>query len=123
MGKKKSKSGGKPKDHGEYRETNEFHDGLEMDGADAFEAMQDAKNNLKMGQIKSRHKIPDVSGGVEELYALSGDSDSDDENLPEGVEFDDDDEQTVIRYTGCPVNWYSLLISIPDFSDCLMKKI
>ena len=43
-------------------------------------------------------KIPDVSGGVEELYALSGDSDSDDENLPEGVEFDDDDEQTVIRY-------------------------
>ena len=98
MGKKKSKSGGKPKDHGEYRETNEFHDGLEMDGADAFEAMQDAKNNLKMGQIKSRHKIPDVSGGVEELYALSGDSDSDDENLPEGVEFDDDDEQTVIRY-------------------------
>ena len=98
MAKKKSKSGGKPKDHGEYRETNEFHDGLEMDGADAFEAMQDAKNNLKMGQIKSRHKIPDVSGGVEELYALSGDSDSDDENLPEGVEFDDDDEQTVIRY-------------------------
>jgi len=94
MGKKKSKSGGKPKDHGEYKETNESHDGLEMDGADAFEAMQDAKNNLKMGQIKSRHKIPDVSGGVEELYALSGDSDSDDENLPEGVEFDDDDEQT-----------------------------
>merc|ERR1712008_486379 len=93
---KKSKSGGKPKDHGEYRETNEFHDGLEMDGADAYEAMQDAKNNLKMGQIKSRHKIPDVSGGVEELYALSGDSDSDDdENLPEGVEFDDDEEQDV----------------------------
>jgi hypothetical protein len=61
-------------------------------------SLLDAKNNLKMGQIKSRHKIPDVSGGVEELYALSGDSDTDDENLPEGVEFDDDDEQTVIIF-------------------------
>ena len=26
-------------------------------------------------------------------------------------------------YTGCPVNWYSLSISIPDFSDCPIKKI
>ena len=25
--------------------------------------------------------------------------------------------------TGCPVNWYSLSISIPDFSDCPIKKI
>ena len=24
--------------------------------------------------------------------------------------------------TGCPVNWYSLSISIPDFSDCPIKK-
>ena len=24
---------------------------------------------------------------------------------------------------GCPVNWYSLSISIPDFSDCPIKKI
>ena len=27
-----------------------------------------------------------------------------------------------VRYTGCPVNWYSLAISIPDFSDCPIKK-
>ena len=26
------------------------------------------------------------------------------------------------EYTGCPVNWYSLSISIPDFSDCPIKK-
>ena len=25
-------------------------------------------------------------------------------------------------YTGCPVNWYSLSISIPDFPDGPMKK-
>ena len=28
-----------------------------------------------------------------------------------------------LLYTGCPVNWYSLSISIPDFSDCPIKKI
>ena len=27
------------------------------------------------------------------------------------------------RHTGCPVNWYSLSNSIPDFSDCPIKKI
>ena len=26
------------------------------------------------------------------------------------------------QYTGCPVNWYSLSISIPDFPDGPMKK-
>ena len=26
------------------------------------------------------------------------------------------------RYTGCPVNWYSLSISIPDFSDGPIQK-
>ena len=29
----------------------------------------------------------------------------------------------VAQSTGCPVNWYSLSISIPDFSDCPIKKI
>ena len=29
---------------------------------------------------------------------------------------------TYLAYTGCPVNWYSLSISIPDFSDCPIKK-
>ena len=28
-----------------------------------------------------------------------------------------------VSYTGCPVNWYPLLISIPDFSDGPIKKI
>ena len=28
----------------------------------------------------------------------------------------------IFAYTGCPVNWYSLSISIPDFSDCPIKK-
>ena len=28
-----------------------------------------------------------------------------------------------VIHTGCPVNWYSLSISIPDFSDCPIKKI
>ena len=96
MGKKKSKtSGKKSKQNDEYRESNEFHDGLELEGADAFEAMQDDKIKLKMDKIQSRHKFRDTSGGYEELYALSGDSDSDEEDLPEGVEFDDDDGQTV----------------------------
>ena len=27
-----------------------------------------------------------------------------------------------LQYTGCPVNWYSLSISIPDFPDGPMKK-
>merc|ERR1712180_19994 len=95
MGKKKSKtSGKKSKQNDEYRESNEFHDGLELEGADAFEAMQDDKIKLKMDKIQSRHKFRDTSGGYEELYALSGDSDSDEEDLPEGVEFDDDDGQT-----------------------------
>ena len=29
---------------------------------------------------------------------------------------------TFIETTGCPVNWYSLSISIPDFPDGPMKK-
>ena len=28
-----------------------------------------------------------------------------------------------LLHTGCPVNWYSLSISIPDFFDCPIKKI
>merc|ERR1712244_100193 len=64
-----------------------------MDGADKFEAMQDENIKMKMDKIKSRHRFKDISGGYEELYALSGDSDSDDEDLPEGVEFDDDDDE------------------------------
>ena len=28
-----------------------------------------------------------------------------------------------IVHTGCPINWYSLSISIPDFSDSPMKNI
>ena len=28
-----------------------------------------------------------------------------------------------VASTGCPVNWYSLSISIPDFSDCPIKKM
>ena len=31
-------------------------------------------------------------------------------------------DSTGTTYTGCPVNWYSLSISIPDFPDGPMKK-
>ena len=32
-------------------------------------------------------------------------------------------ETLFVPCTGCPVNWYSHSISIPDFSDCPIKKI
>ena len=30
--------------------------------------------------------------------------------------------QIIDTYTGCPIKWYPLLISIPDFPDGPMKK-
>ena len=93
MGKKKSKTGKKPRNDGAYVESKEFHDGLELEGADAYEAMQDEKISSKMSKLKNRNKFPDVSGGVDELYALSGDSDSDDFDAEEGIEFADGDEE------------------------------
>ena len=95
MARKKAKNPGdkkSKKNNDEYRESNEFHDGLELEGADAFEAMQDENIKLKMDKVQGRNKFRDTSGGYQELYALSGDSDSEDEDLPEGVEFDDDDD-------------------------------
>ena len=32
-------------------------------------------------------------------------------------------KQLVSTYTGCPTDWYPLLISIPDFSDGPIKKL
>ena len=102
MARKKSKNPDKKsKKNDEYRESNEYHDGLELEGADAFEAMQDENIKLKMDKVQGRNKFRDTSGGYQELFALSGDSDSDDEDLPEGVEYDDDedgDEQAVNKF-------------------------
>ena len=104
MGKKKSKGGvgKKPKSADVYEESNEFYDGLEHDAADQFEANQDARIKSKMEKIHTRNKSRDVSGGYEELYALSGDSDDDEDMENEGIEFadGDDDEEADVRAWG-----------------------
>ena len=65
MAKKKVKRKAKKED-GSYRESKEYHDGLEMDQNDIFEANQDAEINAKMDKIRNRNKLKDVSGGFEE---------------------------------------------------------
>ena len=79
MARKKSKGGKNKstralKNDGVYRETNEHHDGLELEGADAFEADQDVAILNQMSKIQGRNRFKDNSGGVEELYALSGET-------------------------------------------------
>ena len=82
MAKKKgNKSGKNPKKPDDsYRESNEYHDGLDLEGADAYEAVQDEEILSKMSRIQGKFKPKDVSGGIDELYAMSGDSDSDDDD-------------------------------------------
>ena len=82
MGKKKGNKGGKSskKSDDYYKESNEHHDGLELEGADAYEAEQDQRIMSQMSRVKGKYKPKDVSGGIDELYAMSGDSDSDDDD-------------------------------------------
>ena len=100
MAKKKRGNKG-PKMASTYQDKNEFHDGLDLEGADAYEAVQDEKIQLKMDKLQNRNKLKDASGGFEELYALSGDSDSEMEEV-EGVEFADEenDEESDVRAWG-----------------------
>ena len=81
MAKKKGNKSGKKskKTDDSYKESNEFHDGLDLEGADAYEAFQDEEILSKMSRIQGKYKPKDVSGGIDELYAISGDSDSDDD--------------------------------------------
>jgi U3 small nucleolar RNA-associated protein 3 len=81
MAKKRTKKGGgaKPKDD-VYVDKREFHDGLEMDRKDTFEAAQDDDLMLKLDKFSQRNKQKDTSGGLNELYALSGDDSSEDDD-------------------------------------------
>ena len=81
MGKKKDKSRASKRGSktDEFIESNEHFDGLEMDDADEYEAMQDSRIMSKLSAMSKKHNVQDVSGGFEELYALSGDSDSDED--------------------------------------------
>merc|ERR1712062_478770 len=86
MAKKKgNKSGKKPNksENDAYVESREHHDGLDLEGADAYEADQDEQILSKMNRIHSNkisQKMSTNDGNIEELFALSGDSDSDDDD-------------------------------------------
>ena len=93
MGKKKGKGKGVPRKADDaYVESYEFHDGLEHDDKDAYEADQDQEMMAKLRSIQSRNKRKDVSGGIDEMYALSGDSDSSDDEYVEQIEFTETNE-------------------------------
>ena len=101
MAKKKgNKSGKKPKksENDAYVESREHHDGLDLEGADAYEADQDEQILSKMNRIHSNkisQKMSTNDGNIEELFALSGDSDSDDDDnqFYTGGNSDIDDDQ------------------------------
>ena len=77
MGKRKGKGDKQPRKNSDvFVESKEFHDGLEHDEKDAYEAKEDIAMMAKLSAIQARNKRRDVSGGIDEMYALSGDSDS-----------------------------------------------
>ena len=103
MGKKKGKGGKQPRKSSDvYVESNEYHDGLEHDEKDAYEAQQDDIMMNKLSAIQSRNKRRDVSGGIDEMYALSGDSDSsdDEDGQAEFMETRDDEDTDEVRAWG-----------------------
>lgn len=95
MGKKsKSKGGKRPrKTDDSYVESKEFYDGLEHDEKDSYEDAQDREMMSKLQAIQGRNKRHDVSGGIEEMYALSGDSDSEEDDDQEVGEFIETQEE------------------------------
>ncbi len=91
MAKKKGKGkGGKKKEPEHYISDDEVHDGLALEGADAYEAEQDEQILQNVKKLTGRNRLKDASGGIDELYALDGDDTSSDEDMA-GVEFDEDD--------------------------------
>ena len=95
MGRKsKSKGSKRPrKPDDSYVESKEFYDGLERDEKDLYEDGQDREMMSKLQAIQGRNKKHDVSGGIEEMYALSGDSDSEEDDDQDVGEFIDTQEE------------------------------
>ena len=94
MGKKNKNKGSKrpgKSDEGAYVESREFYDGLERDDKDSYEDALDRDMMSKLESLQGRNKRHDVSGGIEEMYALSGDSDSDEDD-DQQVEFMDTEQ-------------------------------
>ena len=99
-GNKSGKKAKKSENEGAYVESKEHHDGLDLEGADAYEADQDDQILSKMNRIHSNKISQNMSvndGNIEELFALSGDSDSDDDDnqFYTGGNSDIDDDQDV----------------------------